>query len=435
MTNNDSMNRRQFLKSVAVGTCGAACHNVFAPNGMVAYALPPAGRVKKLIEIFFYGGYCSYGLFPQHNAGAQARYPTLYRTPDPAQSASIGHPDQSLHVGFNSFVAQANLDGPHVALIVGSGALNSRSQFSRSHEEAQIANERVNLDYTMGTAMGVGAAIAQEVGHPYSLISFGGSSDFALGGAIPARSISGLANAGRPSFWQDQFFRLTENNTRGQVGPAVSEAQNYVQTSISGMEQNLATLQGLSQINPAIAFPNTGIGNTLRDITRLITANLGNVFFVPYGGFDTHSNQAQQHVNLIGSGAANNQNGLGPALAALVQNLRLLPGQGAPTAWDETVVITRTDFGRTFENNGEGTDHGLAHTQMIFGGPIRGGVYGDPADAAKYQNERNGYQGPNWVQFSAGQPTKEIVQFGMGYTNISFPEYVGNRYAPIGFLA
>lgn len=424
MTKRTSPSRRQFLRMLAAGTCGAACHQIVRPHGMVAYALPPSGRVRNFIEIFFYGGYCSYGLFPQHNAGAQTRYPTLYRTP--AQAASIGHPDQSLHQAFTTFVAEANAAGPHIALIVGTGAMNARGQFSRSHDEAQIANERVSLDYTISNSIGVGAAIAQDIGHPYSLISFGGASEFAQGGAITGRSISSLSNAGRPTFGQDMHFRYLDGLAKLHQAPASTDAQNYVHSSITGMEQNIATLTSLSSINPQFGFPNSGIGNTLRDITRLITARLGNVYFVPYGGFDTHSGQAGQHQDLLST--------LNAALVPLVRNLKALPGHALPTAWDETVVVTRTDFGRTFENNAAGTDHGLAHTQMIFGGAVRGGVYGDPPDVARYQNERGGYQGPGWVQFSAGQPTKEIVLQGMGLSNIPFPEYVGNRYAPLGFL-
>ena len=147
---------------------------------------------------------------------------------------------------------------------------------------------------------------------------------------------------------------------------------------------------------------------------------------VPFGGFDTHSNQAQQHTNLFTQ--------LNNALVPFVQNLKLIPGIAAATAWDETVVVFRTEFSRTFENNAAGTDHGLVGNQLIFGGRIRGGVYGDPPNAAKYQNETGSYMGPSWTQFNATEPTKEIVRIGMGL-DVPFPDLPGNLYSPIGFLA
>jgi uncharacterized protein (DUF1501 family) len=411
--------RRSFLKMVSVGTCGAACHSVLAPfGGNVAYAAGGApGPIKYFIEIFFYGGYCSQGFFPVHNNGFRSRYPTLWVSPDNA--ASVGRSDISMHVAFRPFVAEATPSKIALVYNVGHPTL-----FSRSHEIAQDANERIDYNVNLENGLGVGAAIAQATGSPYSLISFGGNSDFSMGGSIPARSVGSLAQ-GKANFWQSDWFNLIEQNIRAGAPAPASAEQAQLQVSIDSMNTGLATLQDISRRNPPIAFPNSGIGNNLADITRLISAGVGTAFFVPYGGFDTHSNQAQSHTNSFTT--------LNAALVALVRNLKAIQDPSGGTAWDRTVILTRTDFGRTFENQARGTDHGHCNTQMVVGGRVIGGVYGDVMTEAQIQNVREDYLNGQYVQFSAMQPTKEIV--GAMGLSVPFPQYPGNIRVPLGLIS
>jgi uncharacterized protein (DUF1501 family) len=53
--------------------------------------------------------------------------------------------------------------------------------------------------------------------------------------------------------------------------------------------------------------------------------------------------------------------------------------KGLGDAWDNTVIIVATEFGRTARVNGTGgTDHGTASTAMLLGGGLkRGGIIGD----------------------------------------------------------
>ena len=417
---NIKTDRRDFLRMMVAGTCGAACHTVLAPfGGGIAYAAGSGtpGPIKNFIEVFFYGGYCSQGFFPVHNNGFMRRYPTLGVTA--ANAASIGRDDISMHLAFRPFVAEAT--AAKIALIYNVG---HPTTFSRSHEIAQKANERIDYNVNLENGVGVGAAIAQATGNPYSLISFGGNSDFSLGGSIPARSVGSLAT-GKANFWQAEWYNLTEQNMRAAAPLPATAEQQYLQTSVDSMNTGLKTLQEISRIVPAIAFPNTDIGRKFADITRLIQAGVGTAYFVPYGGFDTHSNQAQSHNDSFTA--------LNAALVALVRNLKATPGVAGDTAWDETVLLTRTDFGRTFENQARGTDHGHTATQLVTGGRVVGGVYGDVMTEAQILAITTDYIGGRSVQFSAMQATKEIV--GAMGLSVPFPEYVGNIRVPIGFLA
>lgn len=41
--------------------------------------------------------------------------------------------------------------------------------------------------------------------------------------------------------------------------------------------------------------------------------------------------------------------------------------------WDDVVVLTVSDFGRTLTSNGKGTDHAWGGNHFIAGGKVRGG--------------------------------------------------------------
>jgi uncharacterized protein (DUF1501 family) len=76
------------------------------------------------------------------------------------------------------------------------------------------------------------------------------------------------------------------------------------------------------------------------------------------GGWDTHTGQQFRLAAQL------------KALDAMVAALRDALGP----AWDQTVVLVATEFGRTAAANGTGgTDHGTASAAMLLGGAVRGG--------------------------------------------------------------
>jgi uncharacterized protein (DUF1501 family) len=76
------------------------------------------------------------------------------------------------------------------------------------------------------------------------------------------------------------------------------------------------------------------------------------------GGWDTHSAQAGRLAGQL------------RALDALVAALR----DGMGDAWQHTVVLVATEFGRTAAANGTGgTDHGTGAVAMLLGGAVQGG--------------------------------------------------------------
>jgi uncharacterized protein (DUF1501 family) len=82
------------------------------------------------------------------------------------------------------------------------------------------------------------------------------------------------------------------------------------------------------------------------------------IAMIETGGWDTHSGQNAR-------------------LAAQLKNLDNLLGglhEGLGAAWDKTVILVATEFGRTVAANGTGgTDHGTGAVAMLLGGAVQGG--------------------------------------------------------------
>jgi len=109
-----------------------------------------------------------------------------------------------------------------------------------------------------------------------------------------------------------------------------------------------------------------GFAKDLRVAAQLIASEAPpKVIYVHgYGDFDTHENQRDVH----GSMMAQLDQGIEVFLAAL---------KTAGVA-DRAVLMTTSEFGRRPEDNGGGTDHGTASTQLIIGAAVHGGRYGEP---------------------------------------------------------
>ncbi|MEY2409744.1 MAG: hypothetical protein QOF48_2414 [Verrucomicrobiota bacterium] len=97
------------------------------------------------------------------------------------------------------------------------------------------------------------------------------------------------------------------------------------------------------------------------------------------GGFDTHTGQVTAGSPHLG-GHASLLRRLGWAYYALWRYFT------AKNMWDNVVVVTMSEFGRTSaENASMGTDHGESSVMYVAGGGVKGGVYGcSPADSVPW---------------------------------------------------
>lgn len=115
-------------------------------------------------------------------------------------------------------------------------------------------------------------------------------------------------------------------------------------------------------------FPGTDLGRQLQQVARVIAlrGSVGvrrQVFFVQLGGFDTHSGQSWQQWDLLRQ--------LGDAMGAFYNATVELGVAPLVTSF------TQSEFGRSLQPSGSGTDHGWGNHHLILGGAVKGGqVYG-----------------------------------------------------------
>ncbi len=131
--------------------------------------------------------------------------------------------------------------------------------------------------------------------------------------------------------------------------------------------------------NPrAVAGRFTGnLGHSLESVAQMIINGVDSpVYKVTQAGFDTHSGQIGAQSNALFQLA----NGISSFAQAMKQ----------ARMWDKVVVLTYSEFGRRIkENNGAGTDHGTASAHMVFGGKVKGGLYGKHPDLSRLDANNN----------------------------------------------
>jgi uncharacterized protein (DUF1501 family) len=100
------------------------------------------------------------------------------------------------------------------------------------------------------------------------------------------------------------------------------------------------------------------------------------------GGFDTHQNQVAGTVGSnqsVNGGHANLQRAIGWAVYGLY---KYFTNYASAVTWNNLVVVTLSEFGRTTIENGDlGTDHAEAGHMWVAGGAVNGAVYNcSPSD-------------------------------------------------------
>ncbi len=126
---------------------------------------------------------------------------------------------------------------------------------------------------------------------------------------------------------------------------------------LSPIWQNATATEAMAGvIDPASARGGTAVGKLVASL--MAGADGARVAMVETGGWDTHINQEGRIGNAL--------KGVDDIIAALRTDLG--------PAWNKTLVLVATEFGRTVHVNGtRGTDHGTASAAMLYGGALAKG--------------------------------------------------------------
>ncbi len=177
-------------------------------------------------------------------------------------------------------------------------------------------------------------------------------------------------------------------------------------------------------------FPGSNLGAQLLQVAKLIKlrSNTGiqrQVFFCSIGGFDTHGSQSWQHWNLLRQVAE--------AMAAFHNATLEL---GVP---DRVTTFTLSDFGRTLQPSGSGSDHGWGNHHLILGGAVQGGrIHGTFPDLALGGPDDSGSRGAMIPSSSIDQYGATLAKwFGVADHQLTsiFPNLGNFPTRDLGFLA
>lgn len=164
-------------------------------------------------------------------------------------------------------------------------------------------------------------------------------------------------------------------------------------------------------------FPAGAFGNGVKAAAQVVASQKGKggvpVITLTLGSFDTHQNQPGTHANLLRQ--------LAEGLAALKSALTELG------AWDRTLVMTFSEFGRRArQNNSNGTDHGTVAPHFVAGGAVRGGLYGQAPDLTRLDSTQNAGYSTDFRQIYA--------TVAKDWWGVNPDVVVRGRFEPLKFL-
>lgn len=401
----NALSRRTVLKMMATGTCGAAIHHILQPlQPMMAFAAPAIGGLINdpvFILVNLDGG-SSYNIANPIHGAYMDKNPTLAYDVGSAFAIS---PEQVIHPSLSLF--HRLFEDRQLAVINMVGYPDP----NRSHaESADIW--KVGFRDGHQSDGGWAARLTCQMAGVFSGVSLAGADVLVRGGCNPPRAIGNLDSFGEDRFkynteWTD-WLRITRENILRESAPANAGAQ-HVWNSIESIERTVDILRAeTDRPLPEIAnpFPNTSFGRSCEDAARLIAAPaLGSRFlYIRKGGFDTHSGERSSLTGLL--------NDVDQGLTALVDTVKALG------RWQNVIICTMSEFGRTFENGSAGTDHGHANVQFVMGGSVAGGVKTPAPGITETLN--HGFYRDYHVDFR--QTFREIIN-AMGYDpEAVFPE-------------
>ncbi|AGZ45902.1 DUF1501 domain-containing protein [Actinoplanes friuliensis] len=192
-----------------------------------------------------------------------------------------------------------------------------------------------------------------------------------VGSAMPARVLAGPApNLGLAAI--DDFVLSGEDRTRPMAAtmaalyagaPEALAATTAMTTGALATTRTLKTA-GYTPANGAV-YPDTDLGAALRDVARLVKADIGLMSAtVDSGDWDMHEN--------LGTAAPGKK--MYDHLADLAEALAAFATDLGAAGLARVTLVTVSEFGRRVAQNGSGgLDHGYGNTMLVLGGGVRGG--------------------------------------------------------------
>ena len=437
---SSNLHRRDFLKaSTGLGalTLGfnTLCPPVFHRRALAA----PLDFNKKLLFIFLRGGMDGINaVIPRGDSEYNdTNRPTLFVSE--GEAIDLGNGFAQLHP---DFYEMSDLYESGDLAIVHRVGYSGQSQ---SHFDSQQYWENGTLDRRL--EVGIFNRLISASDH----IRKPGFSAAAISSGLPValRGPSAVPNFVDPVDFRfrgdassvNKFVGQAEGPARGLLGfysgkqgQAGGEYRDLLYDTGVTLNETMTVLRD-NNINPetyqpvnGASYSSSSFGQKCKLAAQLFKETDAQILGVNFGGWDTHTNQSFDN---LGSQVAR-------AYEALWQDLQ--------SQWNDVVILTMTEFGRTSRENGSlGTDHAEATAMFVAGGGVNGGVYNCDAttwrDGDIFSNSSGRYLRRKTDFRSV---LAEIFRNHLGDSddviNVAIPGYDGlaaerpSDYRPLGFI-
>jgi uncharacterized protein (DUF1501 family) len=389
-----ALSRRDLLK-LAIA---AAAHPLLPVRGIVsqAFAAPGAADTKFLL-VFLRGGYDAANVVIP--VGSDLYYesrPTIaLPKPDPSNPAaalSLAGPNDAAVWGLHPALKTSMLplwQKGQLAFVPFAGT----EDLTRSHFETQDSVESgmpVSAPGSAPHAYGSGFLnrLAASLDGTAAPVAFTDGLPVAMTGELVVPNVS-LKGTGRAPFDDRQIGLLSDMYAGTRFEPLIAEGFELRQTVAKQAEMMAAGgMAGEMEAANRSAITAKGFELEARRMAGLMRDKF-NIAFIDVGGWDTHVNQG------------NAQGQLATLLASLGQGLAGFAEQMGP-AWNQTIVVVLSEFGRTFRENGtHGTDHGHGSVHWVLGGAMRGGRFAGEQVALSQQTLNQNRDFPVLTEYRA----------------------------------
>ena len=390
MTVNSTSSRRTFFRLAGAGIAAVAVSRLAMVNALAQ----STSDYKALVCIFLMGGNDGHNMIVPQDTAAYAAYRSgrgALSLPDGNTQLLVIAAKDGRTYGFNSglsAVAPLWAQGK-LAAVANVGMLvqpTTRIAYMQnnvtlpsnlfSHADQVIAMQAGNAFGSGGTGWAgrIADAVAPLNGTANfpAAFSMNGASLFCTGNLIQSASLypgfdlslNGLSTW--PTTGPQPRAQALQEILTFDSGLALAQSANKVNQDARALNLMLRSAGTSSPLTTV--FPGTNIGQQLRQIAEIIklrgsTGMSRQVFFCSIGGFDTHSSQSWQHMDLLRQ--------VGNAMQAFYD------ATAEMGVADKITTFTESDFGRTLQPSGSGSDHGWGSHHLVMGGAVKGGdIYG-----------------------------------------------------------
>ena len=273
------------------------------------------------------------------------------------------------YLGFNPALSSIKdlWDQNKVAVINGVGYPEPNRSHFRSVDIWNTA-ESVGI----GNSGWLGRAIREidpNAENPITGVNFGRGLPRALScKGVPVASVGDLENYGLlPDIEGEQSRELALTAFSQIYGSAMAHdtvSQFIGETGIQALKGADILRTAPQKYSSSIEYGNAPIGQSMRNIAQVLTADIGTrVFYTSHGSFDTHAAEMETHTKLW----TETSNAIGDFMEDMKEH----------GLEDDVLVLLWSEFGRRIRDNSAGTDHGSGGVSLIVGGEVNGGLYGD----------------------------------------------------------